>query len=288
MQGGNTGDSITGRFGVRWLCRAYLTAALALAPQVAWGFDGGGSAPPPPGGGGGESGGGGGGGQQASAPPTTYYEDVLGGASAQAFASAEPGLPSELHVVQGSATVEYRVVDDDGETTTWDVVLKGFNRPHERVDAVYDLILALPLPADAAGAGAFQAQGRGIVLREGSEASSVPFIYGGEKLVLKRNVGLEKSLLPALLSGGSEAGKLPALADTGYRYTLWDAIVLYDASHDDSVQGWARLRYETDSYASAPDAGDARLAAYAIAWIPSLPAGVPPFAVRIDVVDPED
>ena len=248
-----------------------LGLSLALAATGAWAIDGGGVVAPPDGGGGAAAASAGGG--------ETYFEGLLGGTDAAAFESAEPGLPTELFVVDGSATLAYHVVSDDGETTEWEALVRDFARPHERVDAVYDLILALPLPVGN-GSG-FEPLDRGIALREGSEASSVPVIYGGQKVVLKRNVALEKSLLPGLLDGAGD-GKLPAIQDPGYRYTLWDAIVLYDAGYGDSVQGWAKLRYRTSSRVPEPDASGAGLAAYAITWIPSLPSAVPPYAVRID------
>jgi hypothetical protein len=99
--------------------------------------------------------------------------------------------------------------------------------------------------------------------------------------VLKRNVPLEQSWLP-LLAGAPNG--LPDLSRTGYAWTFWDAIVRYDASAGATVRAYGTFRYETDPGVAAPDPADPGNAAYVITWIPTLDA-VPPFAVRLDVVE---
>ena len=111
--------------------------------------------------------------------------------------------------------------------------------------------------------------------------SSVPFIYSGEKVVLKRNRSLEKQLLPAITGPGYD--QLPALDGTGYAYTLWDAIIRYDPQYGDTVQAFAQLRYTTDVDVPAPDPTDERLKAYVLTWLPALDPTIPPFAVRLDI-----
>ena len=119
-----------------------------------------------------------------------------------------------------------------------------------------------------------------------AESSSIPLTYSGEAVTLKRNIFLERTLLPHLI--GASSGRLPDLTGTGYDYTLWDTIVRYDASYGDSVEVLADLRYSTDLGVAAPDAADPRLGAYIITWIPAFNAtSVPPYAIRIDVVDSE-
>ena len=149
------------------------------------------------------------------------------------------------------------------------------------MDAVYHVIAVLPLPVDPDGRAAFNTRGRGIVPREGSKAASVPLIYGGEKITLKRNVSLEKSFLAGVI--GSGVGQLPDLLGTGYEYTLWDTIVRYDPSYGDTIQIFADVSYATDEDVAPPDAVDDRLKAYVVTWIPDLDSSVAPFAVRIDV-----
>ena len=209
--------------------------------------------------------------------PQTYYQQVVGDASAAALASAEPGLPSTLAIEDATATARYLRLSERG----WQVRIEGFRRNHERVDAIYDMVLVLPLPAAADGRDGFTTRERGVRIEEGPAGRSVPLVYGGEKVVLKRNVGLEKSLLPRLVGNG--AGSLPSLDGTGYRWTAWDTVVTRDAGFGDVVQARAELGYETAADAPAPDPDDPRFAAYVITWIPALPAHVPPYAVRIDV-----
>jgi hypothetical protein len=182
-----------------------------------------------------------------------------------------------------SATLRYEVTSTAPDQVEWQVALENFARPHERVDAVYDLVLVLPLPADANGKKAFRALQRRIELQEGVPGASVALVYAGEPISLKRNVALEKSLLPGLVGDGS--GQLPSLDGTGYAYTVWDTIVAYDAAYGDVVQAHASFGYTTDESVLPPDASDERLKGYLITWIPSLGSEVPPFALRIDVSD---
>ena len=213
----------------------------------------------------------------------TYYAEQLEASSWRA--TAEAGMPSRLHVAESDAFVEYRALHQDLRRTEWEVRVRNYHRRHESVDAVYDMILVLPLPEDASGDDAFAALDPGIALYEGDERRSAPALYGGREVVLKRNLALERTLLPGLMEGAGTEGKLPNLAGTGYRYTCWDAVVAHDAQFGDSVRGWASLRYGTDGRVTAPDADDDRLSAYWITWIPSLTTEVRPYAVRIDVRD---
>jgi hypothetical protein len=156
-------------------------------------------------------------------------------------------------------------------------------RNHERVDAVYDLVLALPVPARYDGIAAFETRQWGIKAREGAPGASVALIYGGEKVTLKRNVALERAWLPTLQ--GSPDG-LPDLSGTGYMFTLWDTVLRYDPGYGDRLQGLATFTYETGSEVLAPDPRDERNAAYVITWIPTLDPSVPPFTIRLDVRPP--
>jgi hypothetical protein len=212
----------------------------------------------------------------------TYYELQLGSTGEAPLAAATDALPTGLAVSASPATARYRVVKKSAAGEEWEVTISGLSRRHERVDAVYQLILALPLPVDADGRDAFSALERGIVAREGQEGSAVPLIYGGEKVVLRRNVALERTLL-AGIAGGGRADRMPDLAGTGYRYTLWDAVLRYDPLYGDKVTGWGSLRYATGAGVAAPDAADERLKAYLVTWIPGWEPGIHPFAVQIDV-----
>jgi hypothetical protein len=223
---------------------------------------------------------------------SSYYEeaakDVDAGASVSVSSGADArvsvsssarggsgagGLPTALHVVEAAGGVEYRS-DAPG---AWEVAVTVAERPHERVDAVYDLVLALALP-EGGGSDAWR-----IGVREGSRRASAAAVYAGEKVSLKRNVPLEASWLP-LLVGAPEG--LPDLAGSGYEWTLWDTIVRYDASAGSTVQGFATLRFAADPSLEAPDPEDPRSAAYVITWIPALGASVPPFTLRLDVAAP--
>ena len=168
------------------------------------------------------------------------------------------------------------------------VKIRGLSRPHERVDSVYQMIAVVPLPIGATGRAAYRPLQWGIAPREGSESASVPLIYGGEKVVLKRNVTLEKALLPNLISDQGDPDALPSLAGTSYEYTLWDAIVLYDLDFGETVQVIADFRYRTDGSVGPPEADDERFKAYVITWIPDLDGSVPPFAVRLDIQGEEE
>ena len=221
--------------------------------------------------------------EQAAAAQPTYYESAVGASSVDVLASPAAQVPTSLAIVDASATAQFTALSLVGDRREWQLQLSGFSRRHERVDAVYDMVLVLPLPALADGRDGFQAVGRGVAVVEGALDKAVPLIYGGEKVVLKRNVGLEKTLLPGLIGSGRGATGLPDLAGSGYHWTAWDAIVARDEGYGDTIEARARLRYRTAASASAPDAGDSRLAAYLITWIPALPASIPPFAVRIEV-----
>jgi hypothetical protein len=214
---------------------------------------------------------------------TTYYEDVLGTQPVEAFASAEPGLPTSLYIDESSAGVTYESVPGD-DSIDWTIRVRGLTRNHERIDAFYLMMAVLPMPVDEEGLPAFETESRGIVPREGNEQASVPLIYGGEKVVLKRAAFLEKALLPGLI--GSEPDMLPSLEGTGYAYTMWQTLIRYDAGYGDTVQVFADVPYSTDVDVAPPDAKDERLKAYVITWIPELDASLPPFAIRMDIEPP--
>jgi hypothetical protein len=219
-----------------------------------------------------------------SAPPT-YYEAAIAPDAAEALGSTASGLPAALHVSDSAATVEYASIATGKDGLRWTASIRGLLRNHERVDAVYQMIVVLPLPVDAEGRPAFDPLQWAIAPREGVAGASVPLIYSGEKVRLKRNVALELSLLPNLVGEGSD--KLPSLAGTGYAYSLWDTIIRYDPEYGDTVQLFADFRYSTDVGVPPPDARDERLKAYVVTWIPALDPRIPPFAIRIDVRDPE-
>jgi hypothetical protein len=222
------------------------------------------------------------GGGFAAEPGASYYEIAV---EEQAVASsdmtsseltkdgaASGGLPSSLYVVDAEGAVTYRALGDG----SWEVAVEVAERPHERVDAVYDLVLALPLPVGS------KAKTWRIVPKA-SGLSSTAIVYGGEPIVLKRNVPLERSWLP-LLAGAP--GGLPDLSRSGYAWTFWDAIVRYDAGAGATVQAYGAFRYQADPRVVAPDADNPDNAAYVITWIPTLEA-VSPFAIRLDVVGDE-
>lgn len=210
-----------------------------------------------------------------SAGDATYYETLAQDGSLADLESEEAALPALLEIDDSAALARYTRTGAGGGRASWEVRLTDFVRNHERVDAVYHVLLVLPAPVG------FTALDRGIALREGTEKASVPLIYGGEKLVLKRDVALEKALLPGLV--GESEGKLPDLAGTGYAHTLWGAVVRYDAMYDATLQAWASLRYETADTVRGPDAADPRFQAFLVTWVPTLRADVRPWAIRIDV-----
>jgi hypothetical protein len=215
------------------------------------------------------------GGMAVAEPGPTYYEvavdeETVASAETTRDGAASGGLPSSLYVVDGAGGVTYRPLGDGA----WEVSVEVAERPHERVDAVYDLVLALPLPLGS------KARAWRIV-PTASPGSTSGIVYGGEPVVLKRNVPLEHAWLP-MLAGAP--GGLPDLAGTGYAWTFWDAIVRYDANAGTRVRAHGTFRYETDPGIAALDASDPENAAYVITWIPTVES-VPPFAVRLDVVD---
>ena len=216
---------------------------------------------------------------------TTYYQDVVGSAAPSELESTSPGLPTSLQVSDSTATLEYASTATEDGDLEWTLRVRGLLRNHERVDAIYHMIAVLPVPIDAGGRDVFKPLQWGLTPREGAPGASVPLIYAGEKLVLKRSRALERTLLPGLV--GPDSGQLPDLDGSGYRYGLWDAIIRYDPGHGDSVQVFADFRYITGPGVAAPDGRDERLKAYVITWIPALDPSVAPFAVRMDVRDPE-
>lgn len=221
----------------------------------------------------------------SSAASQTYYQQLVGGGTLADLESSQGGLPEALHVVDAAGGVDYQIVETVGGGTTWEVTLEVAERNHERVDAVYDLVLALPLPAGADGSAAYEASQWGITAREGTMGASVAFIYGGEKVMLKRNVALERTWLPTLRGA---PGGLPDISDTGYVYTLWDAVLRYDPGHGDRLQGLATFRYLTGAEVMAPDPDDERNAAFVITWIPTLDPSVPPFTIQLDLRPPPE
>ena len=203
---------------------------------------------------------------------TSYYEQTAGPeslAAATEDGAASGGLPTALYVVDAKGAVRYRSLGEGG----WEVSIQVVKRPHERVDAVYDLVLALPLPIGSS------AESWRIEPRLDRTPAAARVVYGGEAIALKRNVPLETAWLPLL--AGAEGG-LPDLSRTGYAWTFWDTIVRYDAQAGATLQGFATFRYEAEGVA-APDPSDPSHAAYVITWIPTLD-DVPPFAIRLDVV----
>ncbi|RIL05474.1 MAG: hypothetical protein DCC71_10210 [Proteobacteria bacterium] len=242
------------------VCCLVLCATAATATLPARASDGG-SAPPDP--------------EDGGAPSPTYYEAVVGGTSAESLTSTDPTLPQSLEIQDASATAEYRQLG----STEWELRIEGFQRRHERVDGIYDMVLVLALPVSSQGRDAFEATQRGFFVEEGSPGASVPLIYGGEKIVLKRNVGIEKTLLARVIASGG----LPDLTGSGYRWTAWNTIARRDPAHGDSVTARGYLRYTTGAGVAPPDGADPRFAAYLITWIPGLPPTIPPYAVRMDV-----
>lgn len=244
---------------VRLLALATSLALAGASPVLA--VDGIGSAPPP-------------------AQSETYYESVVGTGSLEDLETADGGLPAALEIIDADGTVAYTELSSDPDEIEWQLLVEVAERDHERVDAVYDLVVALPLPVTAQGKAGFKPSQFGIGAREGGPANSVAFVYGGNKVVLKRNVGLERTWLPDL-SGAPDG--LPDLAGTGYAFTLWDAVVRYDPGHGPRVQGHGTLRYTSDPGVVAPDPADSRFAAYVITWIPMLDPTIKPFTIRLDV-----
>jgi hypothetical protein len=215
----------------------------------------------------------------------TYYQQMVGNQPLAALESSSPGVPTALAISDSSATVEYVPTAQPDGSVHWDVLVQGFERNSERVNAVYDMVFVLALPVAPSGAAAFTPLDSAIVPQVGTQTASVPLVYRGEQIALKRNVGLEKSLLPELV-GDPTQGKLPSLAGTGYAYTLWDTIVQYDPGYGPTIQAWASFHYATDTTVSAPVASDPRMKAYLITWIPTLNSNIPPYAVRMALQAP--
>jgi hypothetical protein len=235
----------------------WIGAAAWLAATPAFAVDGGFSAP-------------------GSGP--SYYEiavdeQAVSSAEATKDVAASGGLPSSLYVVDAAGGVSYRALGGGD----WQVSIEVGERPLERVDTVYDVVLALPLPLGST------AKDWRIEAKVSGD-SSAALAYGGEPVVLKRNVPLESAWLPLL--AGSPSG-LPDLSGTGYAWTLWDAIVRYDASAGATIQAYGTFRYAALKGVVALDASHPESAAYVITWVPTLDA-VPPFAIRLDVVGDEE
>jgi hypothetical protein len=249
-------------------CLAAAAAVAAASPARA--TDGTAMVAPPPDGG-----------AQASllaAAPPTYYETAVGTDSVQALETTDPTLPTRLAIDAATAVATYRTVGQAAARSLWQLRIDGFERRHEHVDAIYDMVLVLALP-EVGGRDAFESAKRGFVVEDGNPIAPSPLVYGGENVVLKRNVGIEKSLLAQLTGQGG----LPDLAGSGYRWTAWDTIMERDPDHEDTVQASGHLEYTTASGVAPPDPDDPRMAAYLITWIPELPASIPPFSVRMDV-----
>lgn len=239
-----------------------LLAALLMAPALAHGSDGGGGTSP-------------------WDEYVTYYEKVLEYYTLGELESHAPGLPGSLYIEDtDESRVEYAQAGPSGDGVEWIVRLTPLYRTHEKVDAVYHMILILPLPADADGSDAF-APLEDVQVWQGDAEEFEPLVYGGERVVGKRNEVLEETLLPELV--GTGAGQVPSLEGTGYTYTIWDAILRYDPGFGERVGGWTSFRYRTDASIPAPDPGDERFKGYVITWIPAFGDAVPPYSVRIDV-----
>jgi hypothetical protein len=215
----------------------------------------------------------------------TYYEGVVGPSAPSALESPAAGTPAALHVSDSIATVEYASAPAADGRLEWTAKVRGLARSHERIDAVYHVMAIVPLPVDGQGRIIARPIHWGLGPREGTPEASVPLIYAGEKVVLKRSHSLERTLLPQIVGSGSE--KLPSLAGTGYGYSVWDTIVRYDPGYGDEFQLFADLQYTTEASVSPPDAADERLKAYVVTWIPSLDPSIAPFAIRLDVRTPE-
>lgn len=214
----------------------------------------------------------------------TYYQEILEYYTREELEAHASGIPSSLHLEDtDDSHVEYAQVGPSEEGIEWIVRLRPLYRTHEKVDAIYHMILILPLPAGADGGDAFTPL-EDVQVWQGDEESFEPLIYGGERVLGKRNEVLEETLLPALVGAGT--GQIPSLEDTGYTYTVWDAILRYDPDFGERVGGFTTFRYRTDTSVAAPDPGDDRMKGYVITWIPAFGDAVPPYTVRIDVEDP--
>ena len=206
----------------------------------------------------------------------SYYEvtaDAASLAAATEDGSASGGLPASLYVVDAAGGVRYRSLGNGA----WEVSVEVASRPHERVDAVYDLVLALPLPLGS------KAKTWRIEPKRDGTLGAPRVVYGGDPVTLKRNVPLETAWLPRLV--GAPNG-LPDLSRSGYAWTFWDTIVRYDASAGAALEAFATFRYAADG-ALAPDPEDPSNAAYVITWIPTLD-DVAPFTIRLDVIAAEE
>lgn len=244
-----------------WLTASLVLPASAFDGAGSGGDGGGGGGEPPPEGG-------------SAPPPPTYYESALGGQPLESLETSVGGLPTSLHIDDASGAAWYQAVGDVPDGSLWRLEAEVDERPVERVDAVYDVVVAIPLPVGAES-------GATLAAREGTAARSVALVYADEKVLLKRNVALERTWIPLL---GGAAGGLPDLSGTGYEFTLWDTILRLDASVGDSLQTRGSLDYTAASGVSGPDPDDPGFGVYIINWIPTLDPGIPPYTLRIDVV----
>jgi len=221
----------------------------------------------------------------ASGSDATYYESVQASVGAEAMSSTEVGTPTGLHFSDSTATVTYvkgAAAGGNGQVS-WTAQVRGLSRPHERVDAVYQMIAVIPLPVDARGRPLYTRRSMKLEARAGTPEDSEPLVYSGETVILKRNSTLEKTLLPGLIGAFGSDDKLPSLDGTGYAYTLWDTIISYDPKYGDTVEVFADVSYKADELVAGPDGDDERLKAYVITWIPGADPGLHPFAIRIDI-----
>jgi len=187
----------------------------------------------------------GGAGIVAGGDGSSYYEQTLSESGLTTGAldasGSYGGLPKSLHTVDAAGAVAY-----SGDAGRWRVKLTMDERPHEKVDAVYDLVLALPLPAKLSSAD------WRIDARSGTKAPRAPRLRRRGR-VAQRNAPLEASWLP-LLVGASDG--LPDLSGSGYAWTLWDTVLRYDAGAGATLQGFASFGYEADASLAAPDPED--------------------------------
>lgn len=206
-----------------------------------------------------------------------YYDEVLGSWSPE---DARAGIPDRLYIEDAATVAEYRYTGKKRNRSEWTVRIDplpvGLEGRH--TDATYRVILVLPVPADRRGRPDFSPQEWGI---RPWERSLVPMIYGGERIIFERSLATEAVLLPNVVGGRGEDGKLPSLEGTGQAYTIWEAVVT-GPPHSHAEEGcWATFRFEAPRRVRPGRLGSAD--AFLITWIPRLGADVPPHALRIPV-----
>lgn len=217
--------------------------------------------------------------------PETYYELVLAGRPVETLASRAAELPTRLAVVDDHETRATYRASENGSEQVWTVVVDGYHKKHERIDAVYQMVIVLPLPVDSQGSDAFTPEEWALRPQKGPEPEAEPVYYHGEPLVYRRAPTLERLWLPLLVGPGP--GHLPPLGDTSYQWTMWDTVVLFDPEHGPEVKGSLRFSYATPHDTPAPDPADDRFAIYLITWIPTLDAVIAPLALRARVQAPD-